>query len=123
MFIEKLNVKVLLLNNQHLGMVVQWEDRFYKVRGRRRAGGAGGTRGGRRGRERGRTLGTPGRGARGGSRRRGVGTGAVRWSWGRVLALHGPRAFPPPTPLPPLAWHSLPSPPLAPADHAGPALA
>jgi acetolactate synthase-1/2/3 large subunit len=23
--------QVLLLNNQHLGMVVQWEDRFYKV--------------------------------------------------------------------------------------------
>nr|QKY14827.1 acetolactate synthase, small subunit (ALS) [Polytomella parva] len=30
-FIEKLNCKVLLLNNQHLGMVVQWEDRFYKA--------------------------------------------------------------------------------------------
>jgi acetolactate synthase-1/2/3 large subunit len=29
-FCEKLPVKVLLLNNQHLGMVVQWEDRFYK---------------------------------------------------------------------------------------------
>eukprot|EP00878_Enallax_costatus_P019033 GHUV01020067.1.p2 GENE.GHUV01020067.1~~GHUV01020067.1.p2 ORF type:complete len:136 (-),score=46.36 GHUV01020067.1:789-1196(-) len=29
--IEKLNIKVLLLNNQHLGMVVQWEDRFYKA--------------------------------------------------------------------------------------------
>lgn len=29
--IEKLNIKILLLNNQHLGMVVQWEDRFYKV--------------------------------------------------------------------------------------------
>jgi len=27
---EKLPVKVLLLNNQHLGMVVQWEDRFFK---------------------------------------------------------------------------------------------
>ncbi|MFN4257932.1 MAG: biosynthetic-type acetolactate synthase large subunit [Gemmataceae bacterium] len=26
---EKLPVKVLLLNNQHLGMVAQWEDRFY----------------------------------------------------------------------------------------------
>lgn len=26
---ENLPVKVLLLNNQHLGMVVQWEDRFY----------------------------------------------------------------------------------------------
>ena len=25
---ENLPVKVLLLNNQHLGMVVQWEDRF-----------------------------------------------------------------------------------------------
>ena len=29
-FCEKLPVKVLLLNNQHLGMVVQWEDRFMK---------------------------------------------------------------------------------------------
>jgi len=29
-YVEKLPVKVLLLNNQHLGMVVQWEDRFYK---------------------------------------------------------------------------------------------
>jgi acetolactate synthase-1/2/3 large subunit len=29
-FVEKLPVKVLLLNNQHLGMVAQWEDRFYK---------------------------------------------------------------------------------------------
>jgi acetolactate synthase-1/2/3 large subunit len=29
-FVEKLPVKVLLLNNQHLGMVVQWEDRFFK---------------------------------------------------------------------------------------------
>ena len=28
-FCEKLPVKVLLLNNQHLGMVVQWEDRFH----------------------------------------------------------------------------------------------
>jgi len=28
-FVEKLPVKVLLLNNQHLGMVVQWEDNFY----------------------------------------------------------------------------------------------
>ncbi|TWT32592.1 Acetolactate synthase large subunit [Blastopirellula retiformator] len=27
-FCEKLPVKVMLLNNQHLGMVVQWEDRF-----------------------------------------------------------------------------------------------
>lgn len=26
---EKIPMKVLLLNNQHLGMVVQWEDRFY----------------------------------------------------------------------------------------------
>ncbi len=32
--IEKIPVKCLLLNNQHLGMVMQWEDRFYKsVRG------------------------------------------------------------------------------------------
>jgi acetolactate synthase-1/2/3 large subunit len=29
-FTEKLPVKVLLLNNQHLGMVVQWEDRFHE---------------------------------------------------------------------------------------------
>jgi acetolactate synthase-1/2/3 large subunit len=29
-FCEKLPVKVLLINNQHLGMVVQWEDRFFK---------------------------------------------------------------------------------------------
>ncbi|MGL4593855.1 MAG: biosynthetic-type acetolactate synthase large subunit [Thermoguttaceae bacterium] len=29
-FCEKIPVKVLLLNNQHLGMVVQWEDRFFK---------------------------------------------------------------------------------------------
>ena len=29
-YTEKLPVKVLLLNNQHLGMVVQWEDRFYQ---------------------------------------------------------------------------------------------
>jgi acetolactate synthase I/II/III large subunit len=28
-FTEKLPVKVLLLNNQHLGMVMQWEDRFH----------------------------------------------------------------------------------------------
>jgi acetolactate synthase-1/2/3 large subunit len=27
---EKLPVKMIVLNNQHLGMVVQWEDRFYK---------------------------------------------------------------------------------------------
>ena len=26
---EQLPVKVIVLNNQHLGMVVQWEDRFY----------------------------------------------------------------------------------------------
>jgi hypothetical protein len=30
--IEKLEVKTMILNNQHLGMVMQWEDRFYKVR-------------------------------------------------------------------------------------------
>ena len=29
-YCEELPVKVLLLNNQHLGMVVQWEDRFMK---------------------------------------------------------------------------------------------
>ncbi len=28
-YCEKLPIKVLLLNNQHLGMVVQWEDRFH----------------------------------------------------------------------------------------------
>ncbi len=28
-YAEKIPVKVLLLNNQHLGMVVQWEDRFF----------------------------------------------------------------------------------------------
>ena len=34
MKIEKINAKILILNNQHLGMVVQWEDRFYAgVRG------------------------------------------------------------------------------------------
>lgn len=27
---ENIPVKVLLLNNQHLGMIVQWEDRFFK---------------------------------------------------------------------------------------------
>ncbi|KAJ4959995.1 hypothetical protein NE237_019905 [Protea cynaroides] len=29
--VEKLPIKIMLLNNQHLGMVVQWEDRFYKA--------------------------------------------------------------------------------------------
>jgi acetolactate synthase-1/2/3 large subunit len=29
-YCENLPVKVILLNNQHLGMVVQWEDRFYE---------------------------------------------------------------------------------------------
>ncbi len=29
LYCEKLPVKILLLNNQHLGMVVQWEDRFH----------------------------------------------------------------------------------------------
>ena len=28
-YTEKINAKVMLLNNQHLGMVVQWEDRFF----------------------------------------------------------------------------------------------
>jgi acetolactate synthase-1/2/3 large subunit len=27
--IEKIGAKAIILNNQHLGMVVQWEDRFY----------------------------------------------------------------------------------------------
>jgi len=30
-FIEQLELKVFILNNQHLGMVVQWESRFYQV--------------------------------------------------------------------------------------------
>lgn len=29
-YCEKIPVKVMILNNQHLGMVVQWEDRFFK---------------------------------------------------------------------------------------------
>ncbi|KAJ8615179.1 hypothetical protein MRB53_034551 [Persea americana] len=29
--VEQLDVKIMILNNQHLGMVVQWEDRFYKA--------------------------------------------------------------------------------------------
>lgn len=29
--IERLEIKTFILNNQHLGMVVQWEDRFYKA--------------------------------------------------------------------------------------------
>ncbi len=28
--IEKIAAKVMIMNNQHLGMVMQWEDRFYK---------------------------------------------------------------------------------------------
>ncbi|CAM6104440.1 unnamed protein product [Calypogeia fissa] len=28
--VEKLPVKIMILNNQYLGMVMQWEDRFYK---------------------------------------------------------------------------------------------
>ena len=28
--IEKIAAKAIILNNQHLGMVVQWEDKFYK---------------------------------------------------------------------------------------------
>ena len=32
--IERIAAKAMILNNQHLGMVVQWEDRFYQsVRG------------------------------------------------------------------------------------------
>ena len=29
-FCEKIPIKLMILNNQHLGMVVQWEDRFFK---------------------------------------------------------------------------------------------
>ncbi len=29
LFVEGLDVKMVILNNQHLGMVAQWEDRFY----------------------------------------------------------------------------------------------
>lgn len=29
--VENLDIKMFVLNNQHLGMVVQWEDRFYKA--------------------------------------------------------------------------------------------
>ncbi|MDR0931638.1 MAG: biosynthetic-type acetolactate synthase large subunit [Victivallales bacterium] len=29
LFVEEINVKMIILNNQHLGMVAQWEDRFY----------------------------------------------------------------------------------------------
>ncbi len=29
LYAEKIPVKIMILNNQHLGMVVQWEDRFY----------------------------------------------------------------------------------------------
>ena len=29
--VEMLDTKIFILNNQHLGMVVQWEDRFYKA--------------------------------------------------------------------------------------------
>jgi acetolactate synthase-1/2/3 large subunit len=32
--IEKIAAKAMILNNQHLGMVVQWEDRFYGSRAR-----------------------------------------------------------------------------------------
>lgn len=30
-FIEQFDLKIMILNNQHLGMVVQWENRFYQV--------------------------------------------------------------------------------------------
>ena len=30
LYVEKLPVKTIVINNQHLGMVVQWEDRFYQ---------------------------------------------------------------------------------------------
>ena len=32
LYCEKLPVKIMLLNNQHLGMVMQWEDRFMEGR-------------------------------------------------------------------------------------------
>jgi hypothetical protein len=41
--IDKLDVKTMILNNQHLGMVVQWEDRFYKVGGVESFGGTAST--------------------------------------------------------------------------------
>ena len=31
MAVDALPTKIMILNNQHLGMVVQWEDRFYKA--------------------------------------------------------------------------------------------
>ena len=31
MAVDALPTKIFILNNQHLGMVVQWEDRFYKA--------------------------------------------------------------------------------------------
>ena len=30
LFVEDIDVKMIILNNQHLGMVAQWEDRFYR---------------------------------------------------------------------------------------------
>ncbi len=30
LFVEHIDVKMIILNNQHLGMVAQWEDRFYQ---------------------------------------------------------------------------------------------
>ncbi|MPN46891.1 Acetolactate synthase isozyme 2 large subunit [bioreactor metagenome] len=29
LFVEEIGVKMIILDNQHLGMVAQWEDRFY----------------------------------------------------------------------------------------------
>ncbi|MBO5924564.1 MAG: hypothetical protein J6Q81_08620, partial [Lentisphaeria bacterium] len=29
LYVEDIGVKMIILNNQHLGMVAQWEDRFY----------------------------------------------------------------------------------------------
>lgn len=31
-FVEKIDVKMMIMNNQYLGMVAQWEDRFYEKR-------------------------------------------------------------------------------------------
>ncbi len=32
LYVEDIDVKMIILNNQHLGMVAQWEDRFYNSR-------------------------------------------------------------------------------------------
>ena len=47
MLLRKIPVKVLLLNNQHLGMVVQWEDRFHNANRAHTISGRSTTRGDR----------------------------------------------------------------------------